>query len=97
MDPLIRLRHVRALIKLSRKSLLYPECMNLSDISIDGDPFASGSFGDIHKGMFRGEDIAVKVLKIFKTSDMDKLLRVSQFWIILPFSNSSRRTSLLKQ
>ncbi|KAJ7100527.1 kinase-like domain-containing protein [Mycena epipterygia] len=68
-------RHLKALIKLSRASRLYPECLTLTGVEIGDDPIAAGGFGDVFKGNFRGEKIAVKILRIFRDKDMDGLLK----------------------
>ena len=68
---------MKALIKLSRASGLYPECMALKELKIRAGPVAAGGFGDIYKGQLRDQMIAVKVLKVYEESDMDKLLRVA--------------------
>jgi hypothetical protein len=54
----------------------------LKGIQVDGDPVAGGGFGDVYKGRFRNQEIALKVLKVYQKSDMDKLLKV--FIIIKP-------------
>jgi len=79
MAPAQKSRFVKALIRLSRASGLYPECLVLSGMKIEGDAVAGGGFGDVYKGSFKGHEIAVKVLKVYQKSDMDKLLKVIQF------------------
>ena len=70
--------HLGALIKLSRTSGLFPECMVLKGIELVGKAaMDGGSYGDIWKGMLGSQGVAVKVLKIYQKSDKDKLLRVS--------------------
>jgi hypothetical protein len=49
----------------------------LKGIEIFGDPVAGGGFGDVYKGRLRGQEIAIKVLKVYRESDMDKLLKVT--------------------
>ena len=69
---------VNALIKLARKTSLYPECMVLKGVKLAGvSAVDGGSYGDVWKAKFEGKDIAVKVLKVYQKSDIDKLLRVS--------------------
>jgi hypothetical protein len=38
----------------------------------------AGSFGDIWKGSLGGQEICIKVLKVFQKSDKVKLLKVRQ-------------------
>lgn len=77
VDPAVRRRHVKALIKLSRATGLYPECLVLKGIEIIGDAVGGGGFADIFKGRLQGQEIAVKVLKVYQKSDIEKLLKVT--------------------
>jgi hypothetical protein len=65
-----------AIVKLSGKSGLYPECLDLSDVEILGtDAVAGGAFGDIWKGKINGRAVAIKVMRVFG-SDANQLLKV---------------------
>jgi hypothetical protein len=64
------------LLKLSRASGLYPECLDLNGIEIEGHPVDRGSYGDVYKGRLLGQVIAVKALRIYQTSDLAKLHKV---------------------
>ncbi|KZP14187.1 kinase-like protein, partial [Athelia psychrophila] len=64
-----------ALIKLSEQSQRYPECLLLEDITISQDPVEGGSFGEVFKGDMAGCLIAVKVLRVYQKSKMDKILK----------------------
>jgi len=67
------------LLKLSRLSGLYPECLVRDDVQLIGtDPVAAGGFGEVWKGRVPGQElIAVKIMKIYEKSDVEKLLKVS--------------------
>jgi predicted unusual protein kinase regulating ubiquinone biosynthesis (AarF/ABC1/UbiB family) len=69
-----------ALLKLSGKSGLYPECLTLNGVQRLGNPVAAGTFGDVWKGIIRGESVAVKVLRIYQKTDMEKHLKVVPFF-----------------
>ena len=56
---------------------MYPECLLLEDIALPPHPVAAGSFGDVYQAKLAGNDIAVKVIRMYKKSDMDKILKVS--------------------
>ena len=56
---------------------MVPECLVLNGIKVYGDPVAAGGFGDVYKGKYRKQEIALKVLKVYQKSDMEKLLKVS--------------------
>ena len=77
MDPLHKPRHIKALLRLSRASGLYPECLALKGVKIEAHPVARGSYGDVFKGHLHGRVIAVKALRIYQTSYLAKLLKVT--------------------
>jgi hypothetical protein len=61
---------------------LYPECLVLKGIEIIGDTAGGGGFADIFKGRFRNQEIAVKVLRAYRKSDIEKLLKVTLMYVI---------------
>ena len=70
-----------ALLRLSRKSGLYPECIILKDIVREDDcAVASGHFGEVWKGKFRDQQVCLKVVKIYKQSHVDHLLKVCSYF-----------------
>ena len=77
VDPALKRRYVKALIRLSRATGLYPECLVLNGIEIIGDAVGGGGFADIFKGRLRDQEIAVKMLKVYQKSDIEKLLKVT--------------------
>jgi serine/threonine protein kinase len=72
-----RHQYLEVLLRLSRASRLYPESFVLKGIEIIGDPVAAGGFADVYKARLRGQDIAIKVLRVYQKSDIDKLLKVA--------------------
>ncbi|KZP04035.1 kinase-like protein [Athelia psychrophila] len=75
IDPAFKQRHVKALVKLSASSGLFPTCLVLNDVTLEPDPVASGAFGEVYKGALRGHLIAVKMLKMYRSSVVEKILR----------------------
>ena len=75
MDPALRPRHIKALIKLSKASRLYPECLVLKGIDIGPYPVTIGTFGDVFKGQLYGRVVAVKALR-FCSLDYSERLKV---------------------
>ena len=41
-----------------------------------GTPLYHGGFAEIWKGQYQGRDVAVKVLKVYQTSNFEKITRV---------------------
>jgi hypothetical protein len=77
LDPSLKRFHTAALIKLSCTSGLYPECMTLKGIKLVGNSaLDGGGFGNIWKGLLGGQEICIKVLRIYQKSDKAKLLKV---------------------
>jgi hypothetical protein len=76
IDPEYQTRHFKILVRLCKNSALYPDCLALKGIAVEGDPAAGGGFGDVYKGRLGGQEIAIKVLRVFRQKDMDKLRRV---------------------
>lgn len=64
-------------MELSRATGMYPKSLILTEISMDESPMRRGGFGDVHKGVLRGEiPVAVKVLRIYEEDNSDKALKV---------------------
>ena len=69
--------HLVALVKLSKASQRYPRCLVLpKEVRQDPDPVSGGSFGEIFAGHYQGHAIALKVLRIYKKADSNKVLQV---------------------
>ncbi|EGO26974.1 hypothetical protein SERLADRAFT_448085 [Serpula lacrymans var. lacrymans S7.9] len=76
LSPSLKRRFTSALIRLSSKSGRFPDCMVLEEVTRLGeDPVAAGSFGEVWKGSFYSEVIAMKVLKVYERSNVKELLK----------------------
>ena len=95
LEHLHKPRHVKALLELSRKSGLYPQCLALRGVEMDQFPVAHGGFGDVYKGQWQEKLIAVKVMKMYQNSDIDKLLKVVLDYSLLVYINSVRFIGIL--
>jgi hypothetical protein len=95
LEHLHKPRHVKALLELSRKSGLYPQCLALRGVEMDQLPVAHGGFGDVYKGRWQEKLIAVKVMKVYQNSDTDKLLKVVLNYSLLVHINSVRSIGIL--
>jgi len=76
MDPGNKACHIKALLRLSRASCLYPECLALKGIEMEATPVDRDGYGDVYKGVLHGQEIAVKALRIYQTSDLVRVLKV---------------------
>ncbi|KAJ7113417.1 hypothetical protein C8R44DRAFT_984704 [Mycena epipterygia] len=65
----------KALLRLSRASELHPRCFTLTGLHIIGQQVAAGGFGDIWKGSFGGQNVSVKVMRLFEDSDIEAVLK----------------------
>ncbi|KAJ7719093.1 kinase-like domain-containing protein [Mycena maculata] len=65
----------KALLRLSRASGLYPTCFALSGLQKVGHQVAAGSFGDIWKGLVRGQSVSVKIMRVFQETDVQATLK----------------------
>jgi hypothetical protein len=72
---------LKALIRLSRESELHPACLTLTGTettNLQQNLVSGGNFADtdIYPSVLNGQRIAVKMLRIFRDSDIDELLKV---------------------
>ena len=91
---------MKAIIRLSAKSGLYPKCIVLRDVQKTGtEAVAGGHFGEVWKGLFRDHVIAMKILKVYASSDIDKFLKASSMCLnsAIPSQYLCNRYSLMKQ
>ncbi|KAF8186920.1 kinase-like domain-containing protein [Mycena galopus ATCC 62051] len=66
-----RSRLSKALVRLSRASGLHPTCFPLTDLQIMGHQVAAGAFGDIFRGLIRGQVVvSVKIMRIFLDAEV---------------------------
>ncbi|THU88187.1 kinase-like protein [Dendrothele bispora CBS 962.96] len=74
--PRLRSKILHAMLRLSDKSGLYPNCLALdNDIKVGNYPLTAGGFGEIWKGLIGGQMACLKVVKIYSDSDVQKLLK----------------------
>ncbi|KAJ7621228.1 kinase-like domain-containing protein [Roridomyces roridus] len=59
-----------ALTRLSDNSGLHPTCFALLGLQKIGHQVAAGGFGDVWKGVVRGQIVCVKVMRLFQESDV---------------------------
>ncbi|KAJ6589507.1 kinase-like domain-containing protein [Mycena capillaripes] len=74
-DSMSRPLFSKALTRLSRVSGLHPTCFTLSRVEKVGLQVAAGSFGDIWKGLVESQSVSLKVMRLFRDSDVKAALK----------------------
>ncbi|KAJ7653817.1 kinase-like domain-containing protein [Mycena olivaceomarginata] len=64
----------KALLRLSSNSKLYPRCFTLPGLQHQRH-VAGGSFGDVYTGLLCNQSVAVKMMRVFRESDIDELTK----------------------
>jgi hypothetical protein len=78
LDRRVRRRFLQAIIRLSQRARLYPDCLVLPHLDRrDEDPVSQGSFGDVYRAVIKGKKVALKVMRKYETSNLNNLLKVS--------------------
>jgi hypothetical protein len=78
LASIFRPSFIYALLRLARKSELYPQILVRGEITLEGNsPLTAGQYGDVWKGVFAERQVAVKVLKVYLNSNTSKHLKVS--------------------
>ncbi|KAG6906991.1 hypothetical protein DXG01_011067 [Tephrocybe rancida] len=112
LDRVFRGPFLNTILRLSRRSKLFPGRLWQKEVSLEGsEPITAGKFGEVWKGTFCGQAVAVKVLKIYQRSDLEQhiknVLQETVIWRqlrhvnVLPFlclhlvDNSERRIGLV--
>lgn len=80
-DLSYRRRLVKTLILLSRSTGLYPKSMLLEGVTREPKPVGRGGFADVYRGVFQGRPVAIKILRVYERTDVDKLLKVLSLFL----------------
>ena len=92
LEPQLREKSLSALCKICGHQALLPKSIQIPlcyDRSADA-PLYSGGYADVWKGEHKGSTVAVKVLRIYATADLDKIMGVG---CSLRFSNRTYRVA----
>ncbi|KAJ8077647.1 Rho guanine nucleotide exchange factor [Marasmius tenuissimus] len=66
----------KVMLRLSKKSGMYPKCLKINNVEKMGSyPVAGGGFGDVWKGKIATEIVCLKVVKVYLASDVQQLLK----------------------
>jgi len=72
-----RLKLLNKLCKTCSQHRVIPTSMHIPDCSEDSVEVESGGFADVSQGTYEGRRIAIKVVRVYVTSDLDLIRRVS--------------------
>lgn len=85
-----------ALLRLSKKSALVPECFSLTDVTRESEwPVTDGHFGEIYKGYFRNKRVCLKVVKMYQKSNRKLLFKVRLVYGVCHYTLSHLNASRL--
>ena len=77
LSPQIRRRCLRSLYKICGRQTILPRSLEIPPCyDPKDDPLCYGGFADVWKGEYRGREVAAKVLRVYKTSNLDRIKRV---------------------
>ncbi|EEB92227.1 hypothetical protein MPER_09295, partial [Moniliophthora perniciosa FA553] len=80
VSPRLRSSILKAMVRLSKRSKLYPESLAIHNVQRLGEhPVDCGRFGEIWRGCFREateQVVCLKAVKLYVKSDVDKVIRV---------------------
>jgi len=77
LDSIYKSPFLNAMLRLSSKSGIYPKILVQDSVSIEGsDPLTAGQFGDVWQGTFQDQQVAIKILKLYVTSDVSQHIKV---------------------
>jgi len=72
-----RLKLFNKLCKTCSRHRVIPKSMHIPDCSEGSVEITSGGFADVSQGIYEGRRVAIKVVRIYTTSDLDVTLSVS--------------------
>ena len=80
LPPWLRKKCLSALCKICGRRALLPRSLQIS-LCYDrlDNPLYRGGYADVWKGEHQGRHVAVKVLRVYSTSDFDKIMNVGFF------------------
>jgi len=83
LDPIYKSPLLNAMLRLSSKSGIYPKTLVQNSVTVEGsNPLTAGQFGDVWTGTFQGNQVAIKILRLYVTSDVSQHVKVG-FTIVL--------------
>ena len=72
-----RLKLFDKLCKTCSRHRVIPKSIHIPDCSKDSVEVERGGFADVSQGIYQGRRVAIKVVRVYITSDLDVILGVS--------------------
>jgi len=72
-----RVKLLNKLCKICSRHRVVPKSMNIPDCSTNSVEVECGGFANVSQGTYNGRQVAVKVVRMYITSDLDAILSVS--------------------
>ncbi|KAF9257428.1 kinase-like protein, partial [Marasmius fiardii PR-910] len=67
---------LKAMVRLSERSGLVPQCLMIENVKLSSDiPVGEGAFGDVWKGKIGPQTVCLKITRVYRKSDVQKLLK----------------------
>ncbi|KAJ7041007.1 kinase-like domain-containing protein [Mycena alexandri] len=73
--PVVKSLMWKNLVRLSHASELHPRCFPIIGLQKIGQQVAGGGFGDIWKGLLRGQSVSVKIMRVFQEQEVEAALK----------------------
>ena len=79
LTPQIRSKCLRTLHSICGHQALLPRSLEITPrYNATEGAMCHGGFGDTWKGRYQGQEVAIKVLKVYKTSDLGQIRKVGR-------------------
>jgi len=75
-----RLKLLNNLCKTCGQNRVIPTSMHIPDCSEDSVEIECGGFADVSRGIYERRQVAIKVVRMYVTSDLDLIRSVSIFF-----------------
>ena len=79
VTPQIRSKSLRTLYSICGHQALLPRSLEITPrYNATEGAMCHGGFGDTWKGRYQGQEVAIKVLKVYRTSDLGQIRKVGR-------------------
>ncbi|KAG6902946.1 hypothetical protein C0995_009338 [Termitomyces sp. Mi166 len=100
LDTRFRRHFMNAMLKLARHSGLHPSLLLQPQVYLEGEyAFAAGKYGEVWKGTYQNQPVAIKVLKFFATSELKRYLKDDErkIGLVSPWMYNGNLQGFLRQ